>query len=99
MILTRAVELFGDFSDPVAVWHRFLCAVNAIGGITILGTMKHEFPGGGITGMVIIGESHLAIHTWPEKGYAWAEMATCGDPAGLDRFETLVKQATALNPD
>lgn len=87
MIATRVVELSGDFADPVRVWHRFLEAVNRLPGLSILGSLKHEFPGGGLTGVVIIGESHIAIHTWPERGYAWAELATCGDPRTLEVFE------------
>jgi S-adenosylmethionine/arginine decarboxylase-like enzyme len=45
-----------------------------------------------VTGLVVIGESHAAIHTWPERGYAWAELATCGDPAALDRFSELMSE-------
>jgi S-adenosylmethionine/arginine decarboxylase-like enzyme len=86
MIATRAIELHGDFTDPVAVWHWFLEAVNQVPGITVLATLKHDFPGGGFTGVVIVGESHAAIHTWPELHYAWVELATCGDPKSLDVF-------------
>lgn len=87
MIATRVVELRGDFSDSVLVWHRFLEAINRLPGLSLLGSLKHDFPGGGLTGVVIIGESHIALHTWPEHGYAWAELATCGDPTSLDAFE------------
>ncbi len=86
MIAIRAVELGGDFSDSVWVWQWFLESLNRVPGITILGALKHDFPGGGMTGLVIIGESHAAIHTWPEKDYAWVELATCGDPQSLDAF-------------
>jgi S-adenosylmethionine/arginine decarboxylase-like enzyme len=92
MIRTKAVEVRADVSDPVAVWHRFLEVVNRLPGITVLGTAHHVFPGGGVTGLVVIGESHAAIHTWPERGYAWAELATCGDPAALDRFSELMSE-------
>ena len=33
----------------------------------------------GVSGVVIISESHLAIHTWPELGYAAVDLFTCGD--------------------
>ena len=94
MIRTRVVEIAGDFSDPGAVWHQFLCVVNRL-GITVLATARYDFPGGGLTGCVIIGESHVAIHTWPERNYAWAELATCGDPAALDTFESLLRSTLA----
>jgi S-adenosylmethionine decarboxylase len=91
MIRTCNLELNGDFSDPVRVWHWFLSAINYIGDVTVLGSVKHDFPGGGVTGLVVIAESHAAIHTWPELGYAWVELATCGDPSALDRFAELMK--------
>jgi S-adenosylmethionine/arginine decarboxylase-like enzyme len=90
MIRTRTAEIHADVSDPVAVWHRFLKLVNALPGVTVLASIQHQFPGGGMTGLVVIAESHAAIHTWPEHGYAWAELATCGDPAALDRFAELI---------
>ncbi|APM38980.1 adenosylmethionine decarboxylase [Clostridium kluyveri] len=39
----------------------------------------HRFSPQGISGVVIISESHLTIHTWPELGYAAVDVFTCGD--------------------
>jgi len=39
----------------------------------------HKFSPQGISGVVVISESHLAIHTWPELGYAAVDVFTCGD--------------------
>jgi len=39
----------------------------------------HRFSPQGVSGMVIISESHLAVHTWPEFGYAAVDVFTCGD--------------------
>ncbi|MCI1944168.1 adenosylmethionine decarboxylase [Clostridium luticellarii] len=39
----------------------------------------HKFSPQGISGVVIISESHLTIHTWPELGYAAVDVFTCGD--------------------
>lgn len=86
LVQTIDAEVCGDFTDPVAVWHGFLESLNHLPGVTVLATCKHEFPGGGLSGLVIIGESHAAIHTWPELGRAWVELATCGDPAALTLF-------------
>ena len=47
-------------------------------GATILGESFHQFSPHGISGVVIIAESHLFIHTWPEHGYAAADIFTCG---------------------
>ncbi len=52
-------------------------AVNA--KATIVEHKFHEFNPFGISGMVIIAESHLSIHTWPEYDYAAVDIFTCGD--------------------
>ncbi len=46
---------------------------------TIVEHKFHEFNPFGISGMVIIAESHLSIHTWPEYDYAAVDIFTCGD--------------------
>jgi S-adenosylmethionine decarboxylase len=46
---------------------------------TIVEVAFHEFSPFGISGMVVIAESHLSIHTWPEYSYAAADVFTCGD--------------------
>ncbi|HXC62081.1 MAG TPA: adenosylmethionine decarboxylase, partial [Nitrospiria bacterium] len=42
-------------------------------------TSFHRFSPFGISGVVVIAESHLTIHTWPEYGYAAVDIFTCGD--------------------
>ncbi|MDD2574039.1 MAG: adenosylmethionine decarboxylase [Bacillota bacterium] len=39
----------------------------------------HKFSPQGVSGVVVISESHLTIHTWPELGYAAVDVFTCGD--------------------
>jgi S-adenosylmethionine decarboxylase len=48
-------------------------------GATILGDSFHQFTPQGVSGVVIIAESHLFIHTWPECGYAAVDIFTCGN--------------------
>lgn len=47
-------------------------------GATVVDTKFHHFSPYGVSGAVIISESHLAIHTWPEYGYAAVDLFTCG---------------------
>ncbi len=47
-------------------------------GAKVLGDSFHEFEPQGVSGVVTIAESHLFIHTWPEYGYAAADIFTCG---------------------
>ena len=46
-------------------------------GLTILGDLFHEFDGGGVTGTVVLAESHLAIHTWPELQSVTLDVYVC----------------------
>jgi S-adenosylmethionine decarboxylase len=48
-------------------------------GATIVASCFHQFNPHGVSGVVVIAESHLAIHTWPEHGYAAIDLFTCGD--------------------
>ncbi len=48
-------------------------------GAEIRECVFHKFSPQGVSGVVVISESHLAIHTWPELGYAAVDVFTCGD--------------------
>jgi S-adenosylmethionine decarboxylase len=47
-------------------------------GAVVLGESFHRFSPQGVSGVVVIAESHISIHTWPEHGYAAADVFTCG---------------------
>ncbi|MDA2921245.1 adenosylmethionine decarboxylase [Desulfobacterota bacterium AH_259_B03_O07] len=47
-------------------------------GATVLASSFHNFSPQGVSGVVVIAESHIAIHTWPEYEYAAADIFTCG---------------------
>ena len=49
-------------------------------GATLLHIHLHTFEeGGGISGVAVLAESHISVHTWPEKGYAAFDVFMCGD--------------------
>ena len=76
------------------VKQAMLDAANAIGA-TVLGDNFHQFDPHGVSGTVVIAESHLSIHTWPENGYVAVDIYTCG---GLDPrigFELLAERLGA----
>ena len=50
-------------------------------GASIVESVFHTFSPQGVSGVVVITESHLAIHTWPEHRYAAVDLFTCGDKA------------------
>lgn len=45
----------------------------------VLGYNEHEFEPYGFTCVWVLGESHLAVHTWPEKGKAYIELSSCNE--------------------
>lgn len=48
-------------------------------GATIVTDTFHAFSPHGVSGVVVIAESHVTIHTWPEYGYAAVDVFTCGE--------------------
>ena len=58
-------------------------------GVTVISDTFHHFKPDGISGVVVIAESHISIHTWPEHRYAAVDVFTCGDsvdPWGVPRY-------------
>ena len=67
-------------------------------GATVLGESFHPFSPQGVSGVVVIAESHLSIHTWPEYGYAAADIFTCGTTVQPEKAaEVLVEKLSAKN--
>lgn len=64
-------------------------------GATVVEQRFHHFAPHGISGVVILAESHLAIHTWPEHGTASVDVFTCGDQALTERVADAVERALA----
>ena len=48
---------------------------------TLLNLATHKFEPQGVTGVAMLAESHISIHTWPEKGMAVCDVFNCGDSA------------------
>jgi len=62
---------------------------------TVVGTVFHTFSPQGVSGVVVVEESHLSIHTWPEYGYAAVDFYTCGDCVPDRAHETLMSELAA----
>lgn len=60
---------------------------------TIVTQSFHHFSPHGVSGAIIISESHLAIHTWPEFSYAALDIFTCGDTIQPDMALLYLKEA------
>ena len=62
-------------------------------GAHIVTVEFHEFNPIGVSGVVVIAESHLTIHTWPEHGYAAVDLFTCGQNMQIDVGVELLQEA------
>jgi len=57
---------------------RQLCVDAArAAGLTVVGERFHQFEPQGVTGTVLLAESHIAIHTWPEAGFVTVDVYVC----------------------
>ncbi len=64
-------------NDLNYIRQAMLTAANDVGA-TVVGESFHRFSPQGVTGILAIAESHISIHTWPEYGYAAADIFSCG---------------------
>lgn len=60
---------------------------------TIISHNFHKFSPYGVSGMVVIAESHISIHTWPEYNYAAVDIFTCGDTIDPWAIQETLKEA------
>ena len=67
-----------NLGDPELI-DRTLCEAALASGATILHSHFHHFsPNGGVSGVVVLAESHISIHTWPERNFAAIDIFMCG---------------------
>ncbi|GAN59421.1 adenosylmethionine decarboxylase [Acetobacter cibinongensis] len=67
-----------NLDDPEKI-DRTLCEAAVAAGATILHSHFHHFtPNGGVSGVVVLAESHISIHTWPERSFAAVDIFMCG---------------------
>lgn len=68
-------------------------------GATVVNESFHQFTPYGVSGVVIIAESHLFIHTWPEHNYAAVDIFTCGNSVEPTKAaELIMDRLGAKNP-
>lgn len=68
-----------EIMNDVAFIEESMVGAAQSAGATVINSTFHHFSPYGVSGVVVIQESHLAIHTWPEYGYAAVDLFTCGD--------------------
>lgn len=80
--------------DVQTIRSTMLRAADAVGA-TVMGETFHAFVPQGVSGSVVIAESHLSIHTWPENGYVAVDIYTCGGLNPHSGFELLGSELRA----
>jgi len=95
----KGLHLVGDLSgcqcDPAALRHgvdfEAKCTeMVRTAGLEVIGTRFHQFDGGGFTGAVLLAESHVAVHTWPDRAGVTLDVYVAqADPANAERATRL----------
>ena len=91
------VDLWGaaNLTDPAGIDAALRQAALAAGA-TILHSHFHHFePNGGVSGVVVLAESHISIHTWPERHFAAIDIFMCGN---CDPYDSLPVLKDAFSP-
>jgi S-adenosylmethionine decarboxylase len=88
-------HLIADFWDAEGLddcerlEEAILAAVEAAGA-TLLHIHLHTFgDGGGVSGVAVLAESHISVHTWPERNFAAFDVFMCGDANPREAIEVL----------
>ena len=84
------LDFFGARNlDNVEYVHDVLVDASKAIGATILEVHTHQFEPQGVTGVVLLAESHMSIHTWPEDSFVAIDIFVCGDLDPSKAIETL----------
>ena len=102
VFLPRGRHLLADFhgvaagrlGDAVAIEALLRAAADAAGATPVAGHFHPFGPGLGVTGVLLLKESHISIHTWPEHGFAAVDVFMCGD-ARPERAVEVIQAALA----
>ena len=78
--------------DDVAYVEKHLNKAAELAGATIVKSVFHKFSPQGVSGVVVIQESHFAIHTWPEHDYAAIDLFTCTDKMNFEKALNYMKE-------
>ena len=92
------IEFWGakNLSDAAAI-EAALCRAAEAAGATVLSVHTHEFsPYGGVTGVTVLAESHMSIHTWPERNFAAIDIFMCGN---CDPYTSITPLKEHFKPD
>jgi S-adenosylmethionine decarboxylase len=73
--------------DNLELLEQYLEEAVRLSGATIVRSVFHRYNPQGVSGVVVIAESHLSVHTWPEYAYAAVDFFACGE--SVDPYQAL----------
>jgi S-adenosylmethionine decarboxylase len=78
-LIIELYECHRDVINDAQLVEEKLKEAVRISGANMVQSVIHEFNPHGISGVIVIEESHFSVHTWPEYGYCALDIFTCGD--------------------
>ncbi|MEC7520837.1 MAG: adenosylmethionine decarboxylase [Myxococcota bacterium] len=87
--------MLDDLEGVEALMNRAAVAANT----SVVASVFHPFQPQGVSGVVVIEESHLSIHTWPEYGYAAVDFYTCGQGVPEEAHAVLLEGLEATGAE
>jgi S-adenosylmethionine decarboxylase len=81
--------------DPDYIERALRKAVDAAGATLLHIHLHHFTPNGGVSGVAVLAESHISLHTWPERGFAAFDVFMCG---ACDPHKALPALRAAFRP-
>lgn len=95
-ILMEFHDCNAELLDDIRFLENSMNKAAQLANATIIKSVFHQFSPQGVTGIVVIAESHLSIHTWPEHGYAAVDFFTCNSNMNyLSTFDFLGEQLSS----
>ncbi|WP_196891223.1 adenosylmethionine decarboxylase [Aureivirga marina] len=91
-----AIEFYGcdsELIDSKVYITDVLLETAKILDLTVVNTTIHKFAPIGVSGVIVIAESHIAVHTWPEYGYVAIDFFTCNQKYDFEEGITFLKEA------
>ena len=97
-VLAEFYDCDSNVLNNVELIQKYMTEAAVECGATVVEKKFHMFSPYGVSGVVIISESHLAIHTWPEFGYAAVDLFTCGETCDpLEAYEYLKEKFNSVS--
>jgi S-adenosylmethionine decarboxylase proenzyme len=97
---TQSLHIMAEFHgcDPrilnsVESVEALMRAAADAAGATVVESSFHKFGPHGVSGVLVLAESHLSVHTWPERDYAATDIYTCGDRCTPERAHEVLQVA------